>query len=73
MEVAQHSNDLLMNLWGRKWSPCPIPPLSWFLNICIYNYRIDSVVDQVITSTFVVIWFSMKEKGFKTCFVKYMF
>ena len=23
--VAQPSNDLLMNLWGRKWSPCPIP------------------------------------------------
>ena len=25
VEVAQHSNDLLMNLWGRKWSPCLIP------------------------------------------------
>ena len=24
VEFAQHSNDLLMNLWGRKWSPCPI-------------------------------------------------
>ena len=24
VEVVQHSNDLLMNLWGRKWSPCPI-------------------------------------------------
>ena len=23
--IAQHSNDLLMNLWGRKWSPRPIP------------------------------------------------
>ena len=22
------SNDLLMNLWGRKWSPRPIPPPS---------------------------------------------
>ena len=22
---AQCSNDLLMNLWGRKWSPHPIP------------------------------------------------
>ena len=21
VEVAQHSNDFLMNLWGRKWSP----------------------------------------------------
>ena len=28
VEVAQHSNDLLMNLWGRKWSPYPIPPPS---------------------------------------------
>ena len=28
VEVAQHLNDLLMNLSGRKWSPCPIPP-SW--------------------------------------------
>ena len=26
VEVTQHSNVLLMNLWGRKWSPCPIPP-----------------------------------------------
>ena len=23
MEVAQHSNDLLMNLWEKKWSPHP--------------------------------------------------
>ena len=29
VEVAQHSNDLLMNLWGWKWSPHPIPPPSW--------------------------------------------
>ena len=25
---VQHSNDLLMNLWKRKWSPCPIHPPS---------------------------------------------
>ena len=25
VEFVQHSNDLLMNLWGRKWSPHPIP------------------------------------------------
>ena len=25
VEFAQHSNVLLMNLWGRKWSPHPIP------------------------------------------------
>ena len=28
VEVVQHSNDLLMNSWGRKWSPRPIPLLS---------------------------------------------
>ena len=26
VEFAQCSNYLLMNLWGRKWSPHPIPP-----------------------------------------------
>ena len=26
--VAQHSSDLLMNLWGREWSPSPILPPS---------------------------------------------
>ena len=25
VELAQSSNDLLMSLWGRKWSPHPIP------------------------------------------------
>ena len=25
VELAQCSNDLSMNLWGRKWSPRPIP------------------------------------------------
>ena len=29
VEVAQHSNDLLMNLWERKWSPRPIPLPYW--------------------------------------------
>ena len=29
VEFAQHSNDLLMNLWGKKWSPHPIFPPSW--------------------------------------------
>ena len=28
VEVAQHSNDLLMNLWWRKWSSRLIPPPS---------------------------------------------
>ena len=25
VEFSQRSNDLSMNLWGRKWSPRPIP------------------------------------------------
>ena len=28
VEVALHA-ELLMYLWERKWSPCPIPPSSW--------------------------------------------
>ena len=28
VEVAQHSNDLLINLKGKKWSLHPIPPPS---------------------------------------------
>ena len=28
VKFAQHSNVLLMNLWGRKWFPHPIPPPS---------------------------------------------
>ena len=32
MEFAQRSNDLLMNLWGRKWFPhlIPLPSSSFF-------------------------------------------
>ena len=29
VEFTQHWNVLLMNLLGRKWSPCPIPLPSW--------------------------------------------
>ena len=29
VEVAQHSNNILMNFGGRKWSPRPIPLPSW--------------------------------------------
>jgi len=29
VEVFAHSNHLLMNLLGRKWSPCPISLPSW--------------------------------------------
>ena len=30
VEVAPHSNDRLMYLWGRKWSPYPIPAPPWY-------------------------------------------
>ena len=29
VEVAQHSNAILMNMWGRNCSLHPIPPPSW--------------------------------------------
>ena len=29
VEFTQHWNVLLMNLWGEKWSPCPIPQPTW--------------------------------------------
>ena len=44
VEVAQHSDDLLMNLWERKRSPCPIPPPSWDcfpLNIFFRNLFVE--------------------------------
>ena len=40
VEVAQHSNDLLMNLWGRKWSPCLI--LHHLLYIGFYTTKLTS-------------------------------
>ena len=40
VEVAQHSNDLLMNLWGRKWSPCLI--LCHLLYIGFYTTKLTS-------------------------------
>ena len=42
VEFTQLLNVLLMNLWGRKWSPSPIPPPSRDLNpqknICYIDY-----------------------------------
>ena len=40
VEVAQRSNDLLMNLWERKWSPRPIPWPSW--DCLHYSFIINS-------------------------------
>ena len=44
VEVAQHSNELLMNVFGRKWSLCPIPPPSWdHLLKCIFNLQFSNL------------------------------
>ena len=37
VEFAQLSNDLLMNLWGIKWSPCPIPLPSYWIRDRDFN------------------------------------
>ena len=39
VEVAQHSKDLSVKLWGIKWSPCPIPLSSWY---CPHPGKTDS-------------------------------
>ena len=39
VEFAEHSNDLLKNFWGRKWSPCPIPSCI-FIHPAIFCFRI---------------------------------
>ena len=51
VEFTQCWNVLLMNLWERKWSPCPIPPPSsniplivWF-NIKFKNSSMFNVAN----------------------------
>ena len=41
VEVAQHSNDLLMNLWGKKWFPHPIP-LPFYYHRLTFVFTNDS-------------------------------
>ena len=38
VEFAQRSNVLSMNLWGRKWSPHPIPPPSSMSYFICFNF-----------------------------------
>ena len=33
--------DLLMNLWGRKWSPCPILPPPWDHPLNIFGFEFN--------------------------------
>ena len=37
VEFTQCLNVILMNLWGRKWSPHPIPPPSWDCPSFVYS------------------------------------
>ena len=39
-EFAQRSIVFQMNLWGRKWSPRPVPPPSWLLPSTDFNILI---------------------------------
>ena len=59
VEVAQHSNDLLMNLWGRKWSHHPIPLPSWDHTprscFCIHSASLCLLVGAFNPFTFKVI------------------
>ena len=40
VKFAQRSNVLSMNLWGRKWSPHPVPPPSSIVNHFLYSISI---------------------------------
>ena len=51
MEFAQRLNVLLTNLWGRKWSPRPLPPPYSELGVCMTFFRQkDTFLVQCLTS-----------------------
>ena len=58
VEVAQHSNDLLMNLWERKWSPHPIPPPSRDWPPYLYFYWSTIDLKCCISFRYTAKWFS---------------
>ena len=49
VEFTQRSNVLSMNLWGRKWSPCPIPlpsedhPLNFLKLTALLRYDLHKI------------------------------
>ena len=49
VEVAQHSDELLMNLWERKWSPCPIPLPSWASLYTLNSVSPQSLYDSLLS------------------------
>ena len=50
VEFTQHLNVLLMNLWGRKWSPHPIPPppSGWLQGHFIWKFICLSYSSQIL-------------------------
>ena len=72
VEIVQHSKELLMNLWGRKCSPCPIPPPSWDCTLLHYSCLEDpkdrgaqqATVHRVAKSWTQLKWLSMPTRSF---------
>ena len=64
VEVAQHSNDLLMNLWGRKWSPHPIPlPVEAFR---IKEYNVWESNLEIKTCYYICVWRNPERRWLRT-------
>ena len=49
VEVAQHSDELFMNLLGRKWYPCPIPLPSWASLYTLNSVSPQSLYDSLLS------------------------
>ena len=64
VEVAQHSNDLLMNLWGRKWSPRPIPPPVEAFGIKGYNVWESNL--EIKTCYYICVWRNPERRWLRT-------
>ena len=56
VEFTQRSNVLSMNLWGRKWSPHPIPlPSSLWISRISY-YETEATYSAASRQTQLTIW-----------------
>ena len=61
VEFAQRSNVLLMNLWGRKWSPHPIPLPSKDHPLGIYYFKMYAYKRMLFVSgiAYFMLYFSL--------------
>ena len=66
VEVAQRSNDLLVNLSGRKWSPHPTPPPSCLTN----RFKALDLIDRVPEEPWMEVLDIVKEAVIKTILKK---